>query len=270
MQPQLLTVIELEKLKTWTPDEWKKWWIEPKYDGARCIYHKGQFLSRTGKPFHNLDHIAAELSRLDGWTLDGEIYGPDWADTMSVARSSKTKKDGRGLKYAVFDCMTDQEWEKGNPSNTLWARRELIADLLRTTHVHVVPHYEGHSYIDFNFLHTNHLLSGCDGTVLKLKDSSYEFKRTRTWLKVKPVETFDGKVCGMYEGKGKYVGMLGGLEVEFDNVITNVSGMDDECRYVWWQSPSWIIGKTIEVAARGKHPSGCLIEPRFIRIREDK
>lgn len=279
MVPQLLTVITLEKLKTWTPDEWAKWWIEPKYDGARCIYHNGQFLSRTGKPLHNLKHIAAELERegLSGWTLDGEIYGRDWAATMSVARSSKTEKPKNGLRFAVFDAMWDDQWDAGVNTEPLSIRR---CDVIRLVdglqYIHPVTPVQVDCYARFATIHKNNLDWGCDGTVLKLADSPYEFKRTKTWLKVKPVETFDGVVIGMKEGTGKYKGMCGALEVALEDgkVSTFVSGMDDEMRLRWWQDRGDeqfdVIGKTIEIVARGVHKSGRLIEPRFIRIREDK
>lgn len=129
--PQLLTVIDEESLKTWGSNEWKKWWIEPKYDGARMVYHKGQFFSRTGKPLHNLEHIAAELQHLKGWTLDGEVYGADWAATMSAARSSETAKPNNGLKFAVFDAMEDHEWENALATDHLWSRCDLVEDLVR-------------------------------------------------------------------------------------------------------------------------------------------
>ncbi len=47
MQPQLLTVIKEEVLKTWTLEEWKMWRAESKFDGARLIYHKGSTSGHT-------------------------------------------------------------------------------------------------------------------------------------------------------------------------------------------------------------------------------
>jgi DNA ligase-1 len=113
--------------------------------------------------------------------------------------------------------------------------------------------------------------------VLKRKDSLYEFKRTRTWLKVKPVLDCNCLVVGMTEGTGKYKGMLGALEVlpenakkEHTGVFTRVSGMTDEQRREWWgPSGPRIIGKWIEVSYRKVNPSGRLVEPRFVRIRTD-
>lgn len=271
MTPQLLTVIDKEELKTWTEEEWAKWVVEMKWDGARLIYHKGKFLSRTGKPLNNLNHIGKELAARKGWTFDGEIAGADWASTMSAARSSEGKKDGTALKFHVFDAMLDDQWVDQSCPASLITRRHVVMELCSPMdHVSAVGYDVVGDYHAFEQLHAMHLKMGCDGTVLKRRDSLYEFKRTKTWLKVKPVETYDGFVVGFHPGRGKYQGLVGALEVDFDGVRTFVSGMDDRHRSAWWSQPSHIVGKTIEVAARGKHKSGCLIEPRFIRIREDK
>ncbi len=284
MQPQLLTVIKQEVLKRWTSDEWRRWWIEPKRDGYRLIYHKGQFLSRTGKPFHNLDHIAAELSQLPGWTFDGELYGKNWEEAANARRSKNGVNNE--LNYAVFDIMSDDDWCGQMCAEPLEQRRlRLLAmingRLIPMKYVHVMSHFEATRYESFVIAHKSHLQYGCDGTVLKLRDSLYEFKRTKTWLKVKPVETFDCLVVGMKEGIGKYKGMLGALQLvdadaaelleQSEWVTTWCSGMTDEQRRSWWgQDGKGIIGKIIEVSARGVHKSGRLIEPRFVRIREDK
>lgn len=273
--PQLLTVVKEDTLRTWTPQAWREWVIEPKYDGARLIYHKGQFLSRTGKPLHNLEHIAEELKHLRDWTLDGEVYGDDWASTMSVARASKTKKDGGKLRFGVFDVLVNSEWEQQACVRPFHERREYTSLLLPSRDnrefVHVVNQYRAYSFEEFQALHKQNLENGCDGTVLKRLDSLYEFKRVKTWLKVKPVETFDCLVVGWKTGTGKYTDMIGALEILVSPGVTcYCSGMSDAQRKDWRTNEGWIIGKTIEVQARGVHPSGALIEPRFIRIREDK
>jgi len=54
-QVQLATKISIDKLKTWTKEQWEKHWLEPKIDGLRLYIHNGKFFSRNGKPFYNLD-----------------------------------------------------------------------------------------------------------------------------------------------------------------------------------------------------------------------
>ena len=37
--------------------------IQPKLDGVRCIFTKDSAYSRTGKEFHNLQHIKIDLEK---------------------------------------------------------------------------------------------------------------------------------------------------------------------------------------------------------------
>lgn len=273
MHPQLLTVVDKEVLKTWTPDEWTKWRIEPKFDGYRLTYHKGEFLSRTGKPFHNLGHIAKDLAQFPGFTFDGELYGDKWEDAAAARRS---KNGGANdLKFCVFDMLTDGEWREQWSGRSFAQRRLELQRLFEDQvlyHTYTPGQAKVSSYAEFMTYHKVNLAAGCDGTVLKRENSLYEFKRTRTWLKVKPVETFDCRVVGIVPGKGKYSSVVGALTITVEDgpVYMQVSGMTDAQRKEWHQHPENIMGKFIEVEARGVHKSGKLIEPRFIRVRDDK
>lgn len=274
MEPQLLTVIEKEHLQTWSPSEWQRWQFEAKHDGARCLIVDGKVQSRTGKPLYNLDLILEELGPYtQGAVFDGEITGDGWADTMHNVRASKSKRDQSGLIFRPFDLLTLKEWEARKCDRTLSDRQQLLWQLTPDTdHVQVVSRFDIKDYAQFEVIYNLCLEEGCDGIVLKRKDSLYEFKRTKTWLKVKPDTTVDGVVVGTVPGKLKYTGMVGSLifKPEGSEVTTQVSGMTDSQRFDWYQNPERILGKTIEVKARGWHPSGRLIEPRFVRIREDK
>jgi len=267
-------VVTEETLKTWPADEWPKWWVERKIDGGRMTFCDGTFASRTDKPFYNLERIAEELKELPGWMLDGEAYAGSWAKTMSILRSKKAV-DNTDLRFCVFDTMSKFSWRQGRCLDILEDRRSELM-MLTTGMQYVVPILPefANSYEEFATLHKRNLAEGCDGTVLKRIDSLYEFKRTKTWLKVKPCLDVDGVVIDMEEGKGKYKGMLGALVVRQDSdkgcdLVTKVSGMTDMERELWWNNRGLLIGKTIEVKIRGYHPSGSWIEPRFHRIRED-
>lgn len=284
MQPQLLTVIDKEALKKWTADEWSNWQIEPKRDGFRLLIVDGVPQSRSGKPLHNIQHILDELGRkAKGFVLDGELHGSTWEETSHVARASKSERDTK-LTYTIFDCLSIDEWKAQRCAWPLADRQAFLQSLLQeTAHVKFVKPVWGIDYEDFASLHKHNLDDGCDGTVLKLRDSLYEFKRTKTWLKVKPVLDCDCLVVGMKEGTGKYAGLLGALEVVPDlhgdmargengfgeQVTTFVSGMSDEQRSEWWNYNT-LMGKWIEVSYRKVNPSGRLVEPRFVRVRTDK
>lgn len=274
MEPQLLTVIEKDALKLWAPSEWMNWQFEAKHDGARCLIVNGVPQSRTGKPLNNLKSVLKELGqRANGVVLDGEIVGANWADTMHNARATEGKRDGAALSFMVFDMLTKEEWKHSKSDRDLADRQGLLASYIKETeHVRRVAPFLLGDYSEFEDFYANCIRVGCDGVVLKLRHSLYEFKRTKTWLKVKPEHTIDGVVVATRVGKLKYSGTLGALvfKPEGSTQITNVSGMTDAQRNAWWENPKLIVGRTIEVKCRGIHPTGKLIEPRFVRIREDK
>jgi DNA ligase-1 len=270
MQPQLLTVIEKETLKTWTSDEWAKWQIEEKKDGFRLLIVGGVPQSRSGKPLHNIDHILKTLNH-SAVVFDGELHGATWEETSHVARASKSERETK-LTYTIFDALSVFEWERQKCDRPLSERQQVLRHHIKATeHIKHSWPMECRNYREFIGIHNMHLAMGCDGTVLKRKDSLYEFKRTKTWLKVKPALDCDCLVEGMEEGEGKYKGMLGALIVrpKFGKVTTKVSGMTDAQRREWWDKPSLIEDKWIEVTYRKINPSGRLVEPRFVRVRED-
>ena len=274
MEPQLLTVIDKEDLKQWAPSEWPNWQFEAKHDGVRCLIVNGVPQSRTGKPLNNLGAVLKEIGqRANGAVLDGEIVGESWADTMHNARASEGKRNEDALSFKVFDMLTIQEWKHQKCDRDLSDRQSLLWDYINpSAHVQLIAPILLKNYSAFEGYYRLCLGAGCDGVVLKLRHSMYEFKRTKTWLKVKPEHTVDGVVVATRVGKLKYSGTLGALVFQPEGVsqITNVSGMTDAQRDAWWKNPKLIVGKMIEVKCRGVHPTGKLIEPRFVRIREDK
>lgn len=104
-----------------------------------------------------------------------------------------------------------------------------------------------------------------EGWVLKEKNYS-------GWYKLKDTRTVDCIVTDIQDGEGKYDGLIGafivsayigGKLVE----IGNVSGMDDDTRYL---SNTECKGRVVEVRCQGFGSKGRMRHPRFIRFRDDK
>jgi|SRR6185437_5840928 len=114
------------------------------------------------------------------------------------------------------------------------------------------PDYEGHVFKDGNLLN---------------------------WCKWKPVLTADLIIIGYKEGKGKYLGTLGALELgiiklegdtEYYEHICNCSGMDDATRDLISENEEKYLGTVIEVTYQRRDSAGGLRHPRFKGFREDK
>ena len=78
------------------------------------------------------------------------------------------------------------------------------------------------------------------------------------------------------EGEGKYAGMLGKVNVEFNgNVVGVGSGFTDEQRIKYWEDKDYLVGKIIEVKYKEistdkKTGLQSLQFPVLVCVREDK
>ena len=111
--------------------------------------------------------------------------------------------------------------------------------------------------------------------MVKDYDAFYQWKRTKALLKMKMMDTLDLVVTDVYNGTGKYSGMLGGVTVDYKGNSLGVgSGFTDEDRKWFWENPNLIIGRTIEVSyqsvSHNKEGKESLSFPVFKGIRFDK
>lgn len=101
--------------------------------------------------------------------------------------------------------------------------------------------------------------TGGEGVMLVEHKSVYEVSPNprKTLLKVKLLKEFVCKVIGVAEGTNKYEGMMGSVVVEYerDGEIYHVnvgSGFTDPDRKYYWDNPTAIINKNIEIESFGE------------------
>lgn len=281
-----------------------------KIDGYRLNIHvlnSGEILIRTrnGKivaGYNDLEAEAAEkLPR--GYVYDGEIVAPElfewisenmqeaddsvvanrdlFSEVMSHAFSKEENKQG---VFNLFDMVPISEWNSQKTTEPYEVRLEHINKMvkpLKLKHIVVVP--TSRVYLKSNpddlkeIVDTFHyyLSIGWEGLMIKNADSVYEFKRSKNLLKMKLMDTVDLEVTELFEGTGKYKGMMGGVYVTYKGYQVGVgSGWTDEQRQKYWENPNELIGKTIEIAyqAETKNKQGglSLSFPVVKQIRNDK
>ena len=180
---------------TLTPERFTgaEWSFERKFDGIRLIAFKQgrsvRLYSRTRKE-KELPRIAAAVAALpvDDVVLDGEVT---W--------------DGH-TGYHVFDVV----WIGGHDVThlTLTSRRALLAELPME-----VPLYRV-AELDDVAPWERACAEGWEGVIAKRRDSTYEHRRSKHWLKMKCELTHDFVVGGFTDGQGSRVG-LGALLVGY-------------------------------------------------------
>lgn len=280
-----------------------------KIDGYRLNIHvndQGEVTIRTrnGKPVSGYTDLEMEAaSKLPrGYVYDGEIVAPElfqwisqnmksqrevvanrdlFAEVMSHAFSHEDNKQGI---FNMFDMIPMDQWNSQKTTETLETRTlriKRVIEPLELHHIVVVP--TSRVYLKNNAEDLAEIVEqfhqflnmGWEGLMIKNWDSLYEFKRSKNLLKMKLMDTIDLTVVGVYEGTGKYEGMMGGVYVDFRGYQVGVgSGWSDEQRQYYWNHKNEILGKTLEIAyqavSKNKNGGESLSFPVVKKIREDK
>ena len=268
---------------------------QTKMDGARCIAKIDEFgavslFTRSGKLYLRLEHleeeIKAALSEQGGehqfpYYMDGEIVFTSETDDTLVSRkisnglANKSIKDtisieeAKRARYVVWDLYTE------NDGLTYWDRffnlKEYVVNCAFITSVRteVVDAME-----DAEDMFSKELANGNEGIILKNQFSPFESKRSKNLVKFKDVKDADLKCVGVTEGRGKYVGMIGSLELESSDGLVKVSvgsGLTDVDRK---KDPSEYVGKIIEIKYNERmfqdNKEDSLFLPIYVEARFDK
>jgi ATP-dependent DNA ligase len=168
---------------------------------------------------------AKPLCNLDG-VPDGdyEVFDTDWSTTVSRVRKAGTPVE----LHRLYSLEPLDE-------------RLLIGTVVDPTSEEI------RTYM------ADAVAAGDEGIVVRQLD---------TWIKVKPLETYDVEVTGSIPGKGRNEGRMGALITSLGSVGTGFTDAQREAVY-----PE---GTIIEVSAQGLTPDGKFRFPRFMRVRFDK
>lgn len=280
-----------------------------KIDGYRLNIHHletGEVIIRTRngkyvKGYKDLEKSATQLPR--GYVYDGEIVAPelfDWIQSNVKSHSDEvianrdlfsevmshafSKEDNKKGIFNVFDMIPLNDWVTRKSTQTYQERLQNLNELVKPLElpdIMVVPTsrvYDKSNEDDLKEIveqFHQFVNIGWEGLMIKNVDSYYEWKRSKNLLKMKLMDTIDLIVTDIYEGTGKYEGMMGGVYCDYKGFKLGVgSGWSDLARRTYWNKKNLILGKTIEIAyqAETKNKNGglSLSFPVFKSIRLDK
>lgn len=252
------------------PDEAEQWVLEPKYDGWRTLMvlkptgvtviggrNNNEY---TGQVPYIEDSLRATLPA--NTVLDGELMHPSgWG---AVQSAMTTKGGASGLTFVAFDVLQVNDNDvRGLP----WENRRQILEMIEwPTHTYLTP-----TGAATEAAHIRMLDMGMEGTVIKLRDSLYEGRRSRSWRKLKAIASEDCEIIGFEDGKNGRSGEIGAIIVKLPSgVETTASGMTDKVRADMLVNPDKYVGQIVEIEHNGILDSGKLRHPRFKRLRTDR
>jgi len=258
-------------------------YVSPKLDGYRCLaicsYGQVQLFSRNGTEFENFPSIKETLESLCEDTyfiLDGEIMSDDFNAMQQTAMSSKSKKSVGDVKYHVFGWIPTNEF---NSSSFKMVTKERLENLdlffeqnPNLTNIVKVTQALVKSVDEILELERQYLAQGLEGAMALPNIPYYLGKKSNRLMKFKTMKSMDCKVVGLYEGEGKYAGMMGGLKLIQENGLAcDVgSGFTDEDRSNIWNTPSLAVGRIAEIKYQDLSADGVMRFPVILRWRNDK
>lgn len=270
--------LPLESVKN--PDALKfPMWASEKFDGVFCAALRlpggiGIF-SRTGERYVSMKHLEEDLKAI----IDNEFFGakpivlfeayiPD-TDQATISGYCRDTKGQHPEIVALVHTVVDY------PKMNLSIQNQTELGYLNSNispNIKLVRHIKIFSLSKVLRLAQGVWDRGGEGIILNAIDAPYQpGKRNASMIKIKKGISYDLRVIGVYEGKGKYAGTLGGLICRYkDNQEIRVSGMTDAERKAWWEDNQKIIGKIVQINAMAESSKGKLREPRFKGIRYDK
>jgi len=165
---------------------------EEKIDGWRMLRINGELVSRQGSPLSGIDHISAELDRLEQHLgleifVDGEIQIGGSLDATREHFQSRGRNGNAGV-LSVFDVLPMSVWRGDVSSEPLTARRSMLdalAGVLDPEIVRIVPWTILETTTEIEEFARDVIGGGGEGLVIKCPNSTYERRRTSTWLKIK-------------------------------------------------------------------------------------
>ncbi len=225
-----------------------------KFDGKRMYIMDGVAYSRSNKPckIAPIQHILQQLPLYMRTTvLDGEILyfddkgNEDFQKGISLTSSDERTLDCNNLYYVIFDAMEsakfkDKEWELPFSEEYKMICELLEAkdssrfgySILETILPNILIARQEHDPYIFQYEKAN---KKWEGLMYRDGDACYQFKRTKSLLKIKDMQDSEFKIHSISEGTGKNKGKLGALNIKFKGNIVGVgSGFKDEDREIIW------------------------------------
>lgn len=234
----------------------------PKIDGVRSKFKNGIFYSRNGHPYKGLGHLQKQLKGITE-ELDGELVVPGVSFQVGSGwiRSDDITPDA---EFKLIELPTIKD--------SFITRTIMMEDLhLIGPQIHYIPRQLLHNIDQVHDFYKSCRRNKYEGAIITPYNYEYVGTRSWNWMKLKPEETLDTKVINIYEGKGKYIGQMGGAIVMFKGKPNRVGGgWSDNQRKAFWEKPMMLIGRMIEVHYMEETDDGNMRHSRFFDFRPDK
>lgn len=184
-------------------------YVEPKLDGVRCLmivnnYDDVTFLSRSGKEYLTLAHIAVDILQAAEhgsdlqypFILDGEVYSDELTFQEITAAVKKQSPNSLKLHLRVYDIINDKEMTQ---------RRDDSSQLVQAIGSEFIHHIKWQIATDageVKVFHDEAVKFGYEGAMLRTFTGKYDQgQRSSNLLKVKEFDETEYPVQSLEYGQ---------------------------------------------------------------------
>lgn len=201
----------------------ESWGLQCKFNGMRCVATKDGLFTRKGEKYVSVPHIENVLKpffkEYPNAVLDGELFNNDLRQQLNEISKliRKTKhiesadlvESEKKVKFYIYDGYNFGEKSDILSEKTPYIDRKMWIDVV------VIPlskyFVEVETKIVKNKKHLDELYQelvddGQEGGILRKMSASYEHKRSKNLLKVKPEDDDEAEIVGITEGTGNWSG----------------------------------------------------------------
>ena len=181
-----------------------------KLDGIRCLFIKGEMLSRSLKPIVNKQlrekfQTLIDFSKDRDLIIDGEIYSPsltfqeitryvmtqDFKDKKSIKKHGKVLSIPEHLKFYCFDCISNDNFDEAFKDRFI--RVQSIAKAFSI--VEAIKHITINSKEDIENYFEVALADGYEGLILRNNTRGYNRAGNRCNRQCREQPPVDGRRC---------------------------------------------------------------------------
>ncbi|OIP55877.1 MAG: DNA ligase [Helicobacteraceae bacterium CG2_30_36_10] len=255
-----LSALTLQKANIYSDQNISGWVMSEKLDGIRAFWNGKNLLTRKGKP---INAPAWFTQNLPPFELDGELWTKrgDFENIQSIVMDEVPHATWSEIKYMIFEVPH----AKGDFIARLDSAHNYVKEK-KLRHMEIIEQKICSNQAELDSFLESMLSLGGEGVMIKDASKEYFEGRSSSILKVKKEQDAEAKVIGYKNGSGKYTGMMGSLQVEFDNDIQFFigNGFSDEQR----KTPPKI-GEIITFKYYGFTKNGVPKFASFMRVRKD-
>lgn len=232
------------------------WAVQPKLNGQRCIATKHGLFTRKGETYVSVPHISESLKpffdKYPDAFLDGELFNFELRQKLNelatLTRKTKniSQEDLERSRTIVQYHVYDGAGFGLDESDPYQDRILLLEENLSGSYIYLIDTYYPETQFDFEKLYNGFVEDGQEGAMLRHLGSSYEHKRSKWLLKVKPEEDDDGLLLEVHKGEGNWCNGAKTVTVQWKDKTFDVTlkcSMEEAVTF-WENRESWI-GKRV-------------------------